>query len=213
MEEEGRKRYSMSTQKGGSQSSRLPPRDSENRGNRIDTYRGGRGRGQRGSSWTGPDGNSGRKRDRDSYSQGSVVQPMWERQFTGGGFGSRASGAEYWKCGKLGHRRENCPAMQCLECKGYVHLSYDCPKKKQGGAATATHGTTPHGSHVGGDQRGQPDKGSRRVGTSSATAPTQMHDVQMDKKTNDTSVLRGTIIFESSLAYILFDTGKSASFI
>lgn len=68
VEEEGRKWHNMSTQRGGSQSSGLPPKDAGNRGSGVDTYRGGRSRSQCGSSSTGPGGNAGRKRDHNAYS-------------------------------------------------------------------------------------------------------------------------------------------------
>lgn len=63
-------------------------------------------------------------------------------------------------------------------------------KKKEKGTTTTTH----HGSHNGSCPRGQPEGGARRVGTSSATAPTQLYAAQIEE-TRDTSVVKDTIIF------------------
>lgn len=96
---------------------------------------------------------------------------------------------------------------------GIGHRQYKCPKKGEKVAATATTtAITPHGSHNGGGPRWQPDGGARRVGTSSATASVQLYVAQTEKPRN-ASVVRGIVIFEPSLASILFDNGASSSFI
>ena len=80
----------------------------------------------------------------EKYSQGYVAQPRSGRRSTGGGSGSRAGRIECWKCGKVGHKKEECRKMQCYECKEYGHRSYECPKKKYGGVvATAAPGAMP----------------------------------------------------------------------
>lgn len=78
-----------------------------------------------------------------------------------------------------------------------------------GVASTAAPQSTRTGSTPGTQVEGY----SRCVGASSSTAPAQMYAVQTDIDARDTSVLRGTIIYESSLASTLFNIGASCSFI
>lgn len=64
------------TRTGGSQSFGLSPRDfgrARQRGNDLGYYFGGQDRDQNRSTWMGLSESFGRKRDRDTYSQGSVA--------------------------------------------------------------------------------------------------------------------------------------------
>lgn len=177
------------TAQGGNQSQRFPSRGfghggqgSYNQG----SYHGARGRGQGGSQWTQSGGNfTGRKRDRDTFFQGSVAQSLRGSMSTGGGSGN----VKCWQCGQLGHRKSDCKAPRCFHCGDFGHHQFECPKKKDKGPAT-----TPanHGPNNGGGQRGQFEGGARKVGTPSATASTPLHAVQTEE-VHDTSVVRGRI--------------------
>lgn len=106
----------------GSQSTGGPPRDSGRDGqgdNQSCSFQGNRNRGQNCSAWSGPSGNFSRKRDRDTYSQGSVSQPPHGSATTGGGSGAPSGDRGCWKCGQSGHRQSECRAVQCFDCKGF----------------------------------------------------------------------------------------------